>query len=131
MNQMAVGAHARVAFPRSAGRALALQCASVLLAGCISPSPPIIDASKPEIVQLEPGDNSVTSDESVEVAQDAVYQRPKHYRGMTLLRYLKSRGFTPTEMVQDSVVQFLCNDGYNPVAPLADLLKDDAFLATG
>ena len=72
-----------------------------------------------------------SADETVVVTLDAVYQARKRYRGITLSRFLKSNGRDPATMQPDTVIQFVCKDGYNPVTTLAVVMRDKAFLATG
>lgn len=106
--------------------------AVVLLNGCSTPSFPEVKTAGPEMIQLDQArDTFASSDETVEVTLDPVYQSRKHYRGITFSRFLKRNGHEPTTMSPDTFVQFICKDGYNPVAPLAVLVRDGAFLATG
>ena len=109
-----------------------LLIAVVILGGCSTPSFSRIETAEPQMIQLEQTTEILaSSDETVAVTLDPVYQTRKHYRGITFLRFLKSNGREPAMMAADTVVQFVCKDGYNPIASLGALVQDGAFLATG
>ena len=91
-----------------------------------------ITTAEPEVIQLDKTKDILASaDETVVVTLDAVYQARKRYRGIALSRLLKSNGHDPAIMAPDTVIQFICKDGYNPVTTLAVMMRDKAFLATG
>src|ERR1039457_2351149 len=104
----------------------------VFTEGCSTPSMSNITTAEPEVIQLDKTKDILASaDETVVVTLDAVYQARKRYRGITLSRFLKSNGRDPATMQPDTVIQFVCKDGYNPVTTLAVVMRDKAFLATG
>ena len=106
--------------------------AMVFAEGCSTPSTSSITTAEPDVIQLDKTKDILASaDETVVVTLDAVYQARKRYRGITLSRLLKSNGHDPAIMAPDTVIQFVCKDGYNPVTTLAVVIRDKAFLATG
>ena len=106
--------------------------AMVFAEGCSTPSMSNITTAGPEVIQLDKTKDILASaNETVVVTLDAVYQARKRYRGITLSRLLKSNGHDSAIMAPDTVIQFVCKDGYNPVTTLAVVMRDKAFLATG
>jgi mono/diheme cytochrome c family protein len=63
------------------------------------------------------------------VERDAVYRRAKTYLGAPFSKYLELAGVQNVGEVGDTLVQFVCADGYNPLTSLKVLLADEAFLA--
>lgn len=101
------------------------------LGGCTSR--PVRTAGSSEagsitVIDLE--SKGVNAEQVIEVPHDTVYQTRKRYRGVTFERYLQDCRFSTNGTTPNTVVQFVCDDGYNPIASLATLLHDGAFIAT-
>lgn len=84
--------------------------------------------AKPQTIDLSRA--TITGEAKIEVAHDPAYRTQKHYSGDSLKHYLEANGFSPATIGRDVVVEFLCADGYSPVASLEALIQDGAFLAT-
>src|ERR1035437_5873991 len=111
--------------------AAATLLAMVFAEGCSTPSMSSVTTAEPEVIQLDKTKDILASaNETVVVTLDAVYQARKRYRGITLSRLLKSNGHDSAIMAPDTVIQFVCKDGYNPVTTLAVVMRDKAFLAS-
>lgn len=65
----------------------------------------------------------------VEVKRDALYGTAKHFRGIGMASLLQARGIDPRALPPGTIVEFICVDGYQPVASLDVMVRDRAFLA--
>ncbi len=83
------------------------------------------------VTRVELAQRPPTADETIQVERDAVYEKPKRYRGITLGKYLKSVGIGKYGGGEDAVIQFICSDGYTPSVRVTNALNGNAFLATG
>jgi mono/diheme cytochrome c family protein len=103
----------------------------LFLAGCVSQREKDTYPKRADIIRFDENDlREVGSSETADVVLDRVYQTHKRYRGATFGEFLKRHGITPEQLPKDSIVQFLCDDGYDPISPLTNLLAGKAFLAT-
>jgi mono/diheme cytochrome c family protein len=101
------------------------------MAGCVSQRQKETYPKRADIIRFDEKDLlDVGSSETADVVLDPVYQTHKQYRGATFGEFLKRRGITLGQLPKDSLVQFLCDDGYDPISPLSSLLAGEAFLAT-
>jgi hypothetical protein len=93
-----------------------------------SAEPAAAAEDKPQVIELSRA--GLTGDSTLTVEADPVYGTPKRFRGVSLMSFLQGRGVSRDSSSSDVVVEFLCEDGYNPIVPLSTLARDEAFLAS-
>ena len=110
---------------------LSLLLSAAVVVGCSTSEIPFQTRRAGESIRLAIGDESlVGTNKLVSVPHDEVYNRPKRYLGEDFGQFLKSVGGYTNQSVSNVLVEFVCNDGYKPIARLETLLSDSAFLAT-
>src|SRR5579862_1658070 len=107
------------AFPKSPLQALLLIAGGLLSGSCSGPpSLPVPKTGQSVLTVLIADHGYPASTSSTQVQSDPVYKREMRYQGIPFAEYLSHCGVDAQAQVQGTLVQFLCIDGYNPIAEL-------------